>query len=152
MEVDPFEFVKTIALARILMPGSYIGLSAGREQMSDEMQALCFLAGTNSIFYGEKLLTADNPIPENHPLLFERLGLERLQQAFASLIFFFCFSNANRYLAFRSLKSAGLKDANPLTPRQIMGLRTYAPLPRAFSYIGKGEDKNGKNTESEVRI
>ena len=78
-EVDPFDFVKTIALARILMPKSYIRLSAGREQMSDEMQALCFLAGANSIFYGEKLLTADNPIPENDHLLFERLGLERLQ-------------------------------------------------------------------------
>jgi len=78
-EVDPFDFVKTIALARILMPKSYIRLSAGREQMSDEMQALCFLAGTNSIFYGEKLLTADNPIPENDRLLFKRLGLEHLQ-------------------------------------------------------------------------
>ncbi len=78
-EVDPFDFVKTIATARILMPKSYIRLSAGREQMSDEMQALCFLAGANSIFYGEKLLTADNPIPENDHLLFERLGLERLQ-------------------------------------------------------------------------
>lgn len=78
-EVDPFHFVKTIALARILMPHSYIRLSAGREQMSDEMQALCFLAGANSIFYGEKLLTADNPIPENDQFLFERLGLERLQ-------------------------------------------------------------------------
>jgi biotin synthase len=61
------------------MPQSYIGLSAGREQMSDEMQALCFLAGANSIFYGEKLLTADNSIPENDQLLFERLGLQRLQ-------------------------------------------------------------------------
>jgi biotin synthase len=78
-EVDPFDFVKTIALARILMPKSYIRLSAGREKMSDEMQALCFLAGANSIFYGEKLLTADNPIPENDHLLFERLGLQRLQ-------------------------------------------------------------------------
>ncbi len=78
-EVDPFDFVKTIALARILMPQSYIRLSAGREQMSDEMQALCFLAGANSIFYGEKLLTADNPIPENDNRLFQRLGLERLQ-------------------------------------------------------------------------
>lgn len=78
-EVDPFDFVKTIALARILMPKAYIRLSAGREQMSDEMQALCFLAGANSVFYGEKLLTADNPIPENDQFLFERLGLERLQ-------------------------------------------------------------------------
>ncbi len=77
-EVDPFDFVKTIATARILMPRSYIRLSAGREQMSDEMQALCFLAGANSIFYGEKLLTAGNPIPENDHLLFERLGLEPL--------------------------------------------------------------------------
>eukprot|EP01099_Mayorella_cantabrigiensis_P006087 TRINITY_DN5035_c0_g1_i1.p1 TRINITY_DN5035_c0_g1~~TRINITY_DN5035_c0_g1_i1.p1 ORF type:complete len:313 (-),score=17.78 TRINITY_DN5035_c0_g1_i1:249-1187(-) len=78
-EVDPFDFVKTIALARILMPKSYIRLSAGREQMSDEMQALYFLAGANSIFYGEKLLTAGNPIPENDRLLFKRLGLEQLQ-------------------------------------------------------------------------
>lgn len=78
-EVDPFDFVKTIALARILMPKSYIRLSAGREQMSDEMQALCFLAGANSIFYGEKLLTAGNHIPENDRLLFKRLGLEQLQ-------------------------------------------------------------------------
>ena len=77
-EVDPFDFVKIIATARILMPASYIRLSAGREQMSDEMQALCFLAGANSIFYGEKLLTADNPIPENDQLLFKRLGLEQL--------------------------------------------------------------------------
>lgn len=78
-EVDPFDFIKTIALARILMPQSYIRLSAGREQMSDTMQALCFQAGANSIFYGEKLLTADNPIPENDRLLFQRLGLEPLQ-------------------------------------------------------------------------
>ena len=76
-EVDPFDFIRTIATARILMPKSYVRLSAGREQMSDEMQALCFLAGANSIFYGEKLLTADNPIPENDQLLFERLGLEQ---------------------------------------------------------------------------
>ena len=78
-EVDPFDFVRTIALARILMPQSYVRLSAGREQMSDEMQALCFLAGANSIFYGEKLLTADNPIPENDRLLFERLGIQNLE-------------------------------------------------------------------------
>jgi len=76
-EVDPFDFVRTIALARILMPQSYIRLSAGREQMSDEMQALCFLAGANSIFYGEKLLTADNSIPEDDQRLFKRLGLEK---------------------------------------------------------------------------
>ena len=78
-EVDPFDFIKTIALARILMPKSYVRLSAGREQMSDEMQALCFLAGANSIFYGEKLLTADNPAPEKDQRLFQRLGLEQLQ-------------------------------------------------------------------------
>jgi len=77
-DVDPFDFIRTIALARILMPGSYIRLSAGREQMADEMQALCFLAGANSIFYGEKLLTADNPMPEKDQLLFERLGLQPL--------------------------------------------------------------------------
>jgi biotin synthase len=78
-EVDPFDFVRTIALARILMPKSYIRLSAGREQMSDELQALCFMGGVNSIFYGEKLLTASNPIPESDNQLFQRLGLEKLQ-------------------------------------------------------------------------
>lgn len=79
LEVDPFDFVRTIALARIIMPKSYVRLSAGREQMSDEMQALCFMAGANSIFYGEKLLTADNPLPEKDDLLFNRIGLEKLQ-------------------------------------------------------------------------
>jgi biotin synthase len=74
-DVDPFDFIKTIALARLLMPKAYVRLSAGREQMSDEMQALCFLAGANSIFYGEKLLTADNPMPEHDQCLFKRLGL-----------------------------------------------------------------------------
>lgn len=56
-DIDPFDFVRVIALARIMIPKSYIRLSAGREQMSDELQALCIIAGVNSIFYGEKLLT-----------------------------------------------------------------------------------------------
>lgn len=73
--VDPFDFVRTIAVARILLPKSAVRLSAGREQMNDELQALCFFAGANSIFYGEKLLTADNPVPENDRRLFERLNL-----------------------------------------------------------------------------
>ena len=73
--VDSFDFVRTIALARILMPASRVRLSAGREQMSNELQALCFLAGANSIFYGEKLLTAANPKPEADDLLFTKLGL-----------------------------------------------------------------------------
>ena len=60
-EVDPFDFVRTIAVARIVMPKAAVRLSAGREVMSDELQALCFLAGANSIFYGEKLLTTGNP-------------------------------------------------------------------------------------------
>lgn len=77
-QIDTFDFVRTIALARIMMPKSFIRLSAGREQMSDELQALCFLAGCNSIFYGEKLLTANNPVPEQDNLLFERLGLEKM--------------------------------------------------------------------------
>ncbi|MGM0554134.1 MAG: biotin synthase BioB [Pseudomonadota bacterium] len=73
--LDPLEFVRTIAVARILMPASYVRLSAGRTEMSDEMQALCFLAGANSLFYGDTLLTTPNP-GENHDLaLFERLGL-----------------------------------------------------------------------------
>ncbi|HKT73389.1 MAG TPA: biotin synthase BioB [Steroidobacteraceae bacterium] len=73
--VDPFDFVRTIAVARLLMPRAYVRLSAGREQMSDETQALCFLAGANSIFYGEKLLTTGNPDVERDRRLFARLGL-----------------------------------------------------------------------------
>jgi biotin synthase len=75
-DLDPIEFVRTIAVARILMPGSFVRLSAGREAMSDEMQALCFLAGANSVFYGEKLLTTPNPAADHDRLLFERLGIE----------------------------------------------------------------------------
>jgi len=73
--LDPFEFVRTIAVARILMPRSMVRLSAGRADMSDELQALCFLAGANSIFYGEKLLTTGNPDVEHDQALFERLGI-----------------------------------------------------------------------------
>ncbi len=73
--LDPFEFVRTIAIARILMPASHVRLSAGRESMSDEVQSLCFLAGANSIFYGEKLLTTPNPGEEADRRLFERLGI-----------------------------------------------------------------------------
>jgi biotin synthase len=75
-EMDSLEFVRVIAVARILMPRSHVRLSAGRESMSDELQALCFLAGANSIFYGEKLLTTGNPDVEQDRRLFERLGIE----------------------------------------------------------------------------
>lgn len=75
--VDGFDFVRTIAVARILMPDSYVRLSAGREQMSDELQALCFMAGVNSIFYGNKLLTADNAAPDRDASLFMRMGLKK---------------------------------------------------------------------------
>ena len=74
-ELDPFEFVRSIAVARILMPKSMVRLSAGRESMSDELQALCFAAGANSIFHGEKLLTTGNPDVERDQALFARLGL-----------------------------------------------------------------------------
>ena len=74
-KLDPLEFVRTIAVARILMPHSHVRLSAGRAEMSDELQALCFLAGANSIFYGEKLLTTGNPDMEHDRQLFARLGL-----------------------------------------------------------------------------
>ena len=73
--LDPLEFVRTIATARILMPASMVRLSAGRAQMSDELQALCFAAGANSIFHGEKLLTTGNPDTEYDRRLFQRLGL-----------------------------------------------------------------------------
>jgi biotin synthase len=78
-ELDPFEFVRTIAVARLLMPQSMVRLSAGRESMSDELQALCFVAGANSIFYGEKLLTTGNPDTARDLALFERLGLRPMQ-------------------------------------------------------------------------
>jgi len=74
-DLDPFEFVRTIAVARILMPKSMVRLSAGRENMPESQQALCFLAGANSIFYGEKLLTTANPEAEADRKLFQRLGL-----------------------------------------------------------------------------
>ena len=77
-DLDPFEFVRTIAVARILMPQSFVRLSAGRQEMNDEMQALCFFAGANSIFYGERLLTTDNPETGHDQKLFGRLGIHPL--------------------------------------------------------------------------
>ena len=74
-DIDELEFVRTIATARLLMPASYVRLSAGRSEMSDTMQALCFFAGANSIFYGEKLLTTGNPDTAADDALFARLGL-----------------------------------------------------------------------------
>jgi len=73
--LDPLVFIRTVAVARILMPQSRVRLSAGRKEMSDEMQALCFFAGANSIFYGDKLLTTDNPMSNHDLALFERLGI-----------------------------------------------------------------------------
>jgi len=83
-EVDPFDFVRTIAVARVLMPRAHVRLSAGRESMSDELQALCFLAGANSIFYGEKLLTTGNPDVARDRALLQRLGLTPLPHEAAS--------------------------------------------------------------------
>lgn len=76
--VDPIEFVRAIALARILMPETHVRLSAGRSDMSDEMQALCFLAGANSIFVGDTLLTTENPGEDHDAALFRRLGLKAM--------------------------------------------------------------------------
>ncbi|HUW52391.1 MAG TPA: biotin synthase BioB [Rhodanobacter sp.] len=76
--LDPFEFVRTIAVARLLMPASMVRLSAGRQQMDDAVQALCFFAGANSIFHGEKLLTTDNPDVAHDRALFARLDLHPL--------------------------------------------------------------------------
>jgi len=78
--VDPIEFVRTVALARILMPASHVRLSAGRTDMSDETQALCFLAGANSIFVGDTLLTAENPGEDHDAALFRRLGLKPMER------------------------------------------------------------------------
>jgi biotin synthase len=77
--LGPIEFVRTVALARILMPTSFVRLSAGRTAMSDETQALCFFAGANSIFVGDTLLTADNPTEREDAALFRRLGLKSLE-------------------------------------------------------------------------
>ena len=77
--LDPFEFVRTIAVARITMPRSVVRLSAGREDMSEETQALCFLAGANSIFYGPKLLTTGNPERDRDRVLMDKLGLSPMQ-------------------------------------------------------------------------
>lgn len=74
-DVEPFDFIRTIAVARIMMPRSHVRLSAGREQMSEQTQAMCFMAGANSIFYGCKLLTTPNPEEDNDLLLFRKLGL-----------------------------------------------------------------------------
>lgn len=74
--IDPLEFVRTIAIARIVMPASVVRLSAGRTEMNDEMQALCFFAGANSIFYGDKLLTTDNPEAARDMALLKRLGMQ----------------------------------------------------------------------------
>jgi len=76
-DLDPFEFVRTIAVARITMPTARVRLSAGRQQMGDAVQALCFLAGANSIFYGDKLLVTGNPDTEADVKLLERLGMSR---------------------------------------------------------------------------
>ncbi|HEY3984426.1 biotin synthase BioB [Cedecea sp.] len=78
-DVDAFDFIRTIAVARIMMPASYVRLSAGREQMSEQTQAMCFMAGANSIFYGCKLLTTPNPEEDKDLQLFRKLGLNPQQ-------------------------------------------------------------------------
>ncbi|WP_058913622.1 biotin synthase BioB [Entomohabitans teleogrylli] len=80
-DVDPFDFIRTIAVARIMMPTSHVRLSAGREQMNEQTQAMCFMAGANSIFYGCKLLTTPNPEEDNDLQLFRKLGLNPQQTA-----------------------------------------------------------------------
>jgi len=79
-DLDHLEFIRTIAVARTLMPGSYVRLSAGRAEMTDEMQALCFFAGANSVFYGDQLLTTDNPAADSDRRLFKRLGIDMEQK------------------------------------------------------------------------
>jgi biotin synthase len=84
--LDPIEFVRTIAVARIVLPTSLVRLSAGRQQMPEALQALCFLAGANSIFYGEKLLTTPNAGADADLALFEKLGLRAMQVAEAEAV------------------------------------------------------------------
>lgn len=76
-EIEPLQFIRTVAVARIIMPESVVRLSAGRTEMSDETQALCFLAGANSIFYGDRLLTTDNPDENHDQQLFKKLGINK---------------------------------------------------------------------------
>ncbi len=78
-KLEPLEFIRTVAVARIMMPESYVRLSAGRAEMNDETQAMCFFAGANSMFYGEKLLTTDNPDENHDQQLFNKLGIQSLQ-------------------------------------------------------------------------
>ncbi|NHN78749.1 biotin synthase BioB [Azotobacter chroococcum] len=80
-DVDPFDFIRTLAVARIMMPKSHVRLSAGRSEMNDQMQALAFFAGANSIFYGERLLTTGNPEAEKDMQLFARLGIQPEERA-----------------------------------------------------------------------
>jgi biotin synthase len=75
-KLDAFEFIRTVAVARIMMPKSYVRLSAGRTEMNEQTQALCFFAGANSMFYGDRLLTTDNPDENQDHMLFEKLGIE----------------------------------------------------------------------------
>lgn len=77
-DLDSLEFIRSVAIARVMMPKSYVRLSAGRENMSDEMQAMCFFAGANSIFYGDKLLTTPNPDTNDDMQLFKRLGIKAI--------------------------------------------------------------------------
>jgi len=74
-DLEPFDFIRTVAVARILMPQSHVRLSAGREEMNEQMQSMCFFAGANSIFYGERLLTTDNPAAAKDRALFVKLGI-----------------------------------------------------------------------------
>ena len=84
--LDSFEFIRTVAVARILMPKSYVRLSAGRMEMNDEMQSLCFLSGANSIFYGDRLLTTDNPVENHDDILFQKLGVSAEKASFNSVV------------------------------------------------------------------
>ncbi len=86
--LDPFEFIRTIAVARLMMPKSYVRLSAGRTEMNDEMQALCFFAGANSMFYGERLLTTDNPEESHDNQLFARLDIQNEKRVASAPISF----------------------------------------------------------------
>lgn len=79
-DLEPFEFIRMIAVARIMMPASHVRLSAGREEMNEQMQALCFMAGANSIFYGEQLLTTSNPEADSDRELFRKLGIRPEQR------------------------------------------------------------------------
>jgi biotin synthase len=132
-DLEPFEFIRTIAVARIMMPQSFVRLSAGRESMNEQMQAMCFLAGANSIFYGCKLLTTSNPETHEDVMLFKKLGINSEQtksysdEAYAATLHDEIENNTQSDLFVDATKSS-LVEAKHKNTTEANSQRTTAPL------------------------